>query len=81
MDGNLVEKKYYLSHKKVYSKRFSTDCFSDFFFEKAMRSTIGLEDLPVYLKHKASLAELCQQNSFFITNVCKVFETNKGEKK
>lgn len=81
MDGNLVEKTYYLSHKKVYSKRFSTDCFSDFFFEKAMRSTIGLEDLPVYLKHKASLAELCQQNSFFITNVCKVFETNKGEKK
>lgn len=81
MDGNLVEKTYYLSHKKVYSKRFSTDCFSDFFFEKAMRSTIGLEDLPVYLKHKASLAELCQQNSFFIANVCKVFETNKGEKK
>lgn len=80
MDGNLTEKSYYLAHKKIYSKRFSTDCFSDFFYEKAMRSSVGVADLPEYLHHKASLAELCQQNSFFITNVCKVFETNKGEK-
>lgn len=80
MDGNLTEKSYYLAHKKIYSKRFSTDCFSDFFYEKAMRSPVGVADLPEYLHHKATLAELCQQNSFFITNVCKVFETNKGEK-
>ena len=81
LDGELVEKSYYLAFKKIYSRRFSTDCFSDFFYEKAMRSKVGIEDLPEYLRHKASLAELCQQNSFFITNVCKVFETNKGEKK
>lgn len=77
LDGELTEKSYYLSHKKIYSRRFSTDCFSGFFYEKAMRSKVGIEDLPEYLQHKASLAELCQQNSFFITNVCKVFETNK----
>jgi len=77
LDGELTEKSYYLSHKKIYSRRFSTDCFSDFFYEKAMRSKVGIEDLPEYLQHKASLAELCQQNSFFITNVCKVFVTNK----
>ena len=79
LDGNLIDKSYYLSHKKIYSKRFSTDCFSDFFYEKAIRSTVGLDDLPTYLQHKASLAELCLQNSFFITNVCKAFDTNKGE--
>lgn len=31
--------------KKIYSKRFSMDCFSDFFTEKALRSPVGINDL------------------------------------
>lgn len=30
MDGRTEKKRYYLMSKKIYSRRFSTDCFSDF---------------------------------------------------
>ena len=45
MDGELVEHKYYLMNKKVYSKRFSTDCYSDFFMEKTLTSEVGTEEV------------------------------------
>lgn len=68
-DGQLAENKYYLSSKKIYSKRFSTDCFSDFFTEKALRSPVGIDDLREYATEKATFSELAQQNSYFINNL------------
>ena len=47
-DGTIEDNKYYLMTKKIYSKRFSTDCFSDFFTEKALRSPVGINDLDEY---------------------------------
>lgn len=44
--------------KKIYSKRFSTDCFSDFFNEKALRSNVGINDIPAFKTEKASLRNL-----------------------
>lgn len=67
-DGALTDNKYYLMNKKIYSKRFSTDCFSDYFSEKALRSKIGIEDLLEYATEKASVAELKIQNSYFIND-------------
>lgn len=68
-DGHLNENKYYLMSKKIYSKRFSTDCFSDFFTEKALRSPVGIDDLREYVTEKATFAELGTQNSYFINDL------------
>jgi len=68
-DGRTRENKYYLMSKKIYSKRFSTDCFSDFFTEKALRSPIGIDDLREYATEKATFAELKRQNSHFIRDL------------
>lgn len=70
-DGQLDENKYYLSSKKVYSKRFSTDCFSDFFTEKALRSPAGIDDLAEYVTEKATFTELAEKNSYFINDLLK----------
>ena len=68
-DGQISENKYYLSSKKIYSKRFSTDCFSDFFTEKALRSPVGIDDLREYATEKATFAELGLQNSYFVNDL------------
>ncbi len=70
-DGHLDEHRYYLMSKKIYSKRFSTDCFSDFFTEKALRSPVGIDDLREYATEKATFAELGEQHSYFISDLFK----------
>lgn len=65
-DGSMNDRNYYLMHKKIYSKRFSTDCFSDFFTNKNLKSAVGINDLPEYQTEKATFEELQQQNSYFI---------------
>lgn len=62
------EHKYYLAHKKIYSKRFSTDCFSDFFAVKALSSKVGINDIATYAGVKATFQELAQQDSYFVVN-------------
>ena len=69
MDGKPEKKKYYLMHKKIYSKRFSTDCFSDYFNDLAKRTDIGLKDYDEYATEKASVEELKRQNSYFINSL------------
>lgn len=68
-DGEINESKYYLMSKKIYAKRFSTDCFSDYFTEKALRSPIGIDDLREYMTEKANFDELQEQNSYFINDL------------
>lgn len=67
-DGQIDENKYFLASKKIYSKRFSTDCFSDFFTEKALRSPVGIDDLREYATEKATFEEMKLQNSYFVNN-------------
>ena len=62
--------------KKIYSKRFSTDCFSDFFTEKALRSPVGIDDLPEYSTEKATFDELSEQNSYFINDLLNGLKNN-----
>lgn len=68
-DGEISENKYYLCNKKIYSRRFSTDCFSDFFTEKALRSPVGINDLEEYACEKATFDELTLQNSYFVNDL------------
>lgn len=69
MDGDTKDSKYYLMFKKVYSKRFSTDCFSDFFTQKALCSDIGLNDLEEFKNTKASFEEMLKENSYFFNDL------------
>ena len=66
MDGKTEKKKYYLMSAKIYAKRFSTDCFSDYFNELAINSFTGLMEYMEYATEKASVEELQAQNSYFI---------------
>ncbi|MBQ2877127.1 MAG: hypothetical protein IJE25_08965 [Clostridia bacterium] len=68
-DGEVKKQQYYLCSKKIYSKRFSTDCFSDYFAKKAIRSTVGIDDMAEYGDVKATFDELKAQNSYFINDL------------
>lgn len=81
MDGKILERKYYIMSKKIYSRRFSTDCFSDFFTEKALRSPIGINDLEEYATEKATFAELQQQNSYFINDLMNKHQIDENKEK
>ena len=69
MDGKADKKKYYLMNAKIYSKRFSTDCFSDYFNDLASRTNVGLDDYLEYQTERASVAELQSLNSYFINSL------------
>ena len=69
MDGKTENKKYYLMNAKIYAKRFSTDCFSDYFNDMAKRSKTGLMDYLEYATEKATVEELKMQNSYFINSL------------
>ena len=69
MDGKTENKKYYLMNAKIYAKRFSTDCFSDYFNDMAKKSKTGLMDYIEYVTEKATVDELRMQNSYFINSL------------
>ena len=71
MDGKTENKKYYLMNAKIYAKRFSTDCFSDYFNDMAKKSKTGLTDYIEYATEKATVEELKMQNSYFINGLYK----------
>ncbi len=77
LDGELTDKAYYLDNKRIYSDRFSTDCFSGFFETKALRSKIGIDDLEEYKTSKATLEELKMQNSYFVAELVNKQENDK----
>ena len=79
-DGEKAEKNYYLMSKKIYSKRFSTDCFSDFFSVKSLRSPIGIDDLQEYETEKATFDELKEQKSYFIEDLMNKQEKENADK-
>lgn len=71
MNARCEKKKYYLMNKKIYSRRFSTDCFSDYFNDIAKKTNVGLRDYLEYASEKATVEELKKQNSYFINALYK----------
>lgn len=69
MDGKAENKRYFLMNYKIYRKRFTTDCFSDYFNDMAKRSNVGIMDYLEYATEKASVEELKSQNSYFINGL------------
>lgn len=81
LDGKTEANKYYLMSKKIYSKRFSTDCFSDFFTVKALRSPVGINDLNEYATEKATFGELAEQNSYFVNDLLNGLKNDENKEK
>lgn len=69
MDGKVEHKKYFLMNQKIYARRFSTDCFSDYFHDLAKGTNVGLNDYMEYTTEKATVEELKMQNSYFINGL------------
>lgn len=66
MDGKKHRERYNLMNYKIYKERFSTDCFSDYFKDMALKAKVGLNDYVTYATEKASVDELKKQHSYFI---------------
>ena len=77
LDEKVEKKKYFILNKKIYSKRFSTDCFSDYFNDMAKRTKVGIMDYYEYSGEKATIEELKLQNSYFINSLYKDSDANK----
>ena len=78
MDGKTEKKRYYLMSKKIYSRRFSTDCFSDYFDDMARQAPVGLDDYLEYATEKASVEELKSQHSYFIDSLYRDGDDGQG---
>ena len=68
-DGKVEKKKYFLANHKIYSRRFATDCFSDYFNDLARKTKVGLNDYVTYQTERATVEELKKQNSYFIRSL------------
>lgn len=69
MDGDKKERTYFMQSKKIYARRYTTDCLSAIFNQYADKNTIGLNDLPEYVTELGSDEENLLQNSFFQVEV------------
>jgi hypothetical protein len=69
LDNKIENKRYYLMNRKIYSLRFSTDCFSDYFNDLGRKTKVGLDDYFEYAGERATVDELKMQNSFFINSL------------
>jgi hypothetical protein len=81
MDGSLENSTYYLSFKKVHSKRYATDCYGEFYAQKVSRSNVGLSDIPEYQTERATFPELENQDSYFIKDLTKIRDNKDVFKK
>ncbi len=72
LDQTFGTSKYYISHKKVYSDRFATDAFHDYFMQKSIKSQYGLNDLPEFEDLCANIDELASENSYFINELLRI---------
>jgi len=69
LDSKVNSSKYYLSYKKIYSYRFATDAFSDYFYKKAALSKVGIDALPSFRCYRASLNELHSEHSYLFNSL------------
>jgi len=68
--------KYFVSTKKIYSDRFSTDAYADIFAQGLKKVKVGLDQIPEYAGEKATEQELLSQNSYFINEIVRNRDTD-----
>ena len=78
-EGEIELCKYYLANKKIYSRRFKTDCYADLFAVQAAKAKCGLEDYPQYQGLQAKASEYPEQHSYFAENTLKQAKSENEE--
>lgn len=68
-DCEKKDSKYFMQSKKWRAKRYSTDCLSGIFENRAELNYVGIDDLAEYADIMAMNAELLMQNSHFQTEI------------
>ena len=63
MDGTPRKRKWYRMSKKIYSRRYTTDCQQAIFERRAELNYVGIDDLREYADDMANGYELIYQNS------------------
>lgn len=76
MDGKVKERKYFRQDKKIWSKRYSTDCLSGIFESRAELNFIGIDDLKEYADTMATSEELSLQHSHFQKDLSEAIQQN-----
>ena len=69
LDGSFESFQYFLSYKKIYSYRFATDSFSDYFYRKSEKSGVGIDSLTCFKVYRATLDELVSEHSFLFNSL------------
>jgi len=64
---------YYLSTKKIYSNRFSTDCYSEFFRRRQLETDVGINDYSSYAGLRMTDGEMLAQNDHFVIDLHRMF--------
>ena len=83
-DGTLEdepqEHEYYISFKKIYSNRYSTDCYKEYFADRALASEYDFVNSDSYESEVAALEELNKQNSYLVADLFAMFaKVDNGE--
>lgn len=60
------KQKYFLMSKKIFSGRYTSDAYKDYFDDKFRQSSYGFVDVPSYENVTASASEFRLQNSYFL---------------
>lgn len=74
LDGQGDTFKWYRLNKKIYADRYKSNCFKDYWNEKALRSPVGINDLQEYVSTQATIGELKLQHSYWIDKLNDVLD-------
>ncbi len=67
LDGKFMQHTYFIPFAQAF--RYESDCYSEFFHEKALESGVGLWDWPEFAGERATVKELLQMNSYFVNDL------------
>ena len=68
---------YQLAVKKIYSERYSTDCYQQFFEKKQLESSFGINQYPTYSSLKMTVEEMLQQHDYFLMEIMDIMHGEK----
>lgn len=83
-DGTLedepVDHEVYVSFKKDYAKRYSTDCYKEYFAERALSAEYDFINSDTYKDDCALLEELERQNSYLVAGLLDLLKSDTANK-
>ena len=72
LNGEYEKSYYYISSKKTYSNRFTTDCYAQFFENLVRASEVGLDEMREYNSIQPTAEEFDLQHSRFIAKMSNI---------